>query len=122
MGSHPINLALRFILEITALISVGIWGWNKGDGFLKLILGIGLPILLGAIWGIFAVPDDPSRSGQTVVVTSGIIRLAIELGIFAVATLAIYNHGQQKFSYAFAIIVVIHYLMSYDRIIWLVSN
>jgi len=122
MGSHPINLALRFVLEITALISVGIWGWSKTDNLLKFILGIGLPILLGAIWGIFAVPDDPSRSGKTVIVTSGIIRLAIELGIFTIATIAIYNQDQQKFSYAFAVLVVIHYLISYDRIIWLLEN
>jgi len=122
MGSHPINLALRFILEIIALISVGIWGWDKTDSFLKFILAIGLPILLGAIWGTFAVPDDPSRSGQTVIATSGIIRLVIELGIFTIATLAIYNQGQQKFSYIFAIVVIIHYLISYDRILWLLEN
>jgi hypothetical protein len=122
MGSHPINLAVRFILEIIALISVGIWGWNKTDSFLKFVLAIGLPILLGAIWGTFAVPDDPSRSGQTVIVTSGVIRLVIELGIFTIATLAIYNQGQQKFSYIFAIIVIIHYLISYDRILWLLEN
>ena len=122
MGSHPINLAVRFILEITALISVGIWGWNKTDSLLKYVLAIGLPILLGAIWGTFAVPDDPSRSGQTVIVTSGVIRLVIELGIFTIATLAIYNQGQQKFSYIFAIIVIFHYLISYDRILWLLEN
>lgn len=122
MGSHPINLTLRFILEIIALISVGIWGWNKTDSFLRFILAIGLPILLGVIWGIFAVPNDPSRSGQTVVVTSGVIRLAIELGIFTIATLVIYIQGQQKISYAFGVIVIIHYLISYDRIIWLLDN
>lgn len=122
MGSHPINLGVRFILEIVALISVGVWGWNRTDGSLKYIFAIGLPILLGAIWGTFAVPDDPSRSGQTVIATSGVIRLIIELGIFSIATLAIYNQGQQKFSYVFATIVILHYLISYDRVLWLLEN
>lgn len=122
MGSHPINLAIRFLLEIAALLSVGIWAWNKSDGLLKIILSIGLPILLGAIWGICAVPDDPSRSGQTVVETSGVIRLLIEFGIFTIATLAIYNNGQEKFSYIYATIVIIHYIISYDRILWLLEN
>lgn len=122
MGSHPLNLALRFLLEITALICVGIWGWNKTDSFTKYILAIGLPILLAAIWGIFAVPGDPSRSGQTVVVTPGMIRLVIELGIFAFATWAIYSQGNQKFSYVFAGVVVLHYIISYDRIVWLFEN
>lgn len=122
MGSHPINLGVRFVLEIIALISVGIWGWNKSDGFLKFVLGIGLPILLGAIWATFAAPDDPSRSGQTVIATPGAIRLLIELAIFAIAAFAIYSLEQAKYSYAFAISVIIHYIISYDRILWLLKN
>lgn len=122
MGSHPINLTIRFLLEIIALISIGTWGWNKTDGFYRYILAIGLPVLIAVIWGIFAVPNDPSRSGQTVVVTSGIIRLGIEFSIFAIATLAIFNIGQQKISYAFALIVIIHYVVSYDRVLWLLEN
>jgi len=122
MGSHPINLTIRFLLEIITLISIGTWGWNKTDGFYRYILAIGLPVLIAVIWGIFAVPNDPSRSGQTVVVTSGIIRLGIEFSIFAIATLAIFNIGQQKISYAFALIVIIHYVVSYDRVLWLLEN
>lgn len=122
MGSHPHNLALRFILEITALICIGIWGWNKSDGILKYVLAIGLPVLFAAIWGIFAVPGDPSRSGQTVIVTPGVIRLVIELGIFAAATWALYDQGNQKFSYVFGAVVIIHYIISYDRVGWLYEH
>jgi len=122
MGSHPINLTVRFLLEIIALISMGAWGWNKTDGLSKYLLAIGIPILTAIVWGVFAVPNDPSRSGQTIVVTSGIVRLVIELSIFSLATLAVFNTGHQKMSLAFAIIVIIHYLISYDRIIWLLDN
>ncbi|MEN2284435.1 YrdB family protein [Algoriphagus sp. SE2] len=122
MGSHPINLIVRFLLEMIALISIGAWGWNKTDGINRYILAIGLPLLMAVIWGVFAVPNDPSRSGQTVVVTSGIVRLVIELTIFVLATLAIFNSGQQKLSYTFALVVFIHYLTSYDRIRWLLDN
>ena len=122
MGSHPINLIVRFLLEMIALISIGAWGWNKTDGINRYLLAIGLPLLMAVIWGVFAVPNDPSRSGQTVVVTSGIVRLVIELTIFVLATLAIFNSGQQKLSYTFALVVFIHYLTSYDRILWLLDN
>ncbi len=122
MGSHPVNLTFRFILEIAALIAVGTWAWKQSDGSTKYILAVGLPILIGAIWGTFTVPDDPSRSGETIVVTSGMIRLVIELGIFTLATLALYDQGQQKFSYCFAIAVIIHYAVSYDRIFWLLEH
>ncbi len=57
MGSHPINLMIRFLLELIALGSVGYWGWKNYDGALQYILGIGLPIFMTIIWGTFAVPD-----------------------------------------------------------------
>jgi len=122
MGLHSINLILRFLLELTALISVGMWGWRQSDGWLKFILAVGLPIILAAIWGTFAVPDDPSRSGSAPVVTSGIIRLLIEFGFFAIGTWALYEIGLTKASLAFGIIVTLHYIVSYDRIIDLLAN
>lgn len=122
MGSHPINLIIRFLLEIIAFMSAGIWAWKQVEGWSRLLLAIGVPIILTAIWGIFAVPDDPSRSGAAPIVTPGIIRLFIELGIFAFATWALYNMGSVKVSLAFGIIIVLHYIASYDRIIWLLSR
>lgn len=122
MASHPINLILRFLLEITALVAVGMWGWRQSDGWLRFVLAIGLPIILAAIWGTFAVPDDPSRSGSAPVVTPGIIRLVIELGFFALAGWAFYNMGFSKVSLAFGIVVLLHYIVSYDRIMWLISQ
>ena len=122
MGSHPINLAVRFILEIIALVSAGIWGWRLMEGWPKYLLAIGIPVLLAIIWGTFAVPDDPSRSGVAPVITPGIIRLIIELGIFAFAIWALYDLGYTRISLALGIIVVLHYALSYDRIIWLVSR
>jgi len=122
MGSHPINLIIRFLLEIIALMSVGMWGWKQSDGWLRFVLAIGIPIILAAIWGTFAVPDDPSRSGTAPIVTPGVIRLVIELGFFALATWALYDMGSIKLSLALGIIVVLHYVVSYDRIIWLISH
>jgi hypothetical protein len=122
MGSHPINLALRFLLEMVALLSVGMWGWKQSDGWLRFVLMIGIPVVLAAIWGTFAVPDDPSRSGHAPVVTPGAVRLVIELGIFAFATWSLYDIGLLKWSMALGIVVVLHYAASYDRIIWLLAH
>ena len=122
MGSHPINLAIRFLLEMTALVSVGIWGWKQSDGWLRFILSIGLPLILAVIWGTFAVPNDPSRSGSAPIVTPGLVRLAIELGIFGIASWTLYDMGYNKMSLALGIIVILHYIASYDRISWLISR
>ena len=122
MGSHPINLIIRFLLEITALVSVGMWGWKQNDGWLRYVLAIGIPLILATIWGTFNVQDDPSRSGSAPIPTPGLIRLAIELGMFALAIWALYDSGFTKASLIFAIIVLLHYLASYDRVIWLLSK
>ena len=122
MGSHPINLMFRFILELCALAAAGFWGWKQSDGFFRLILSIGVPIILAAIWGVFAVPDDPSRSGNAPVVVSGILRIAIELSIFAFAIWSLYSTGFIGLSKILGMAVILHYVLSYDRIIWLLAQ
>ncbi|WP_027136704.1 YrdB family protein [Gaetbulibacter saemankumensis] len=122
MGSNPINLIIRFLLEFMALISVGMWGWKQSDGWLQFVLGIGIPIIFAIIWGIFAVPNDPSRSGTAPVPTPGIIRLIIELGLFTFAIWSVYDLGLTTLCVTFGIVVLLHYLASYDRIIWLLSR
>ena len=122
MGSHPINLMIRFILELLALVSVGFWAWKSFDDPLQYILGIGLPILMTIIWGTFAVPDDPSRSGKAPIPVSGLVRLLLEFMFFALAVWALYDLKQDKLSYILGGIVIIHYLISYDRISWLLSQ
>ncbi len=122
MGTHPANLFLRFMLEFMALVSIAIWGWNQAEGWFGLLLAIGLPITLALVWGIFAVPDDPSRSGSAPVPTNGLIRLLIELGFFGFAIWALKDMGWTRTSLVFGIIVLCHYLISYDRILWLLSR
>jgi hypothetical protein len=45
MGSHPVNLAVRFLLELAALFSIGSWGWQQGSGVPRYLLAVVLPIL-----------------------------------------------------------------------------
>ena len=63
MGSRPLNLAFRFQLKIAASVAIGYWGFSEHTGIGRFLLGIGLPVIAAAIWGSFAVPDDPIRSG-----------------------------------------------------------
>ena len=43
MGTNPINLAIRFLLELTALYAFGRWGWAQHEGAMRFILAIVLP-------------------------------------------------------------------------------
>lgn len=53
---------------------------------------------------------------------AGIIRLVYEIVFFSFATWALFNIGSARLSLAFGIVVIIHYALSYDRVIWLVSR
>jgi len=122
MGSHPVNLTVRFLLELSALTATGIWGWWQNDGWIRFVLAFGIPVIVAAIWGTFAVPNDPSRSGKAPIAVPGIVRLVIELAIFAIAIWMLQDIGFTRISWILGIIVAVHYIISYDRIIWLFKN
>jgi hypothetical protein len=122
MGSHPINLAIRFLLELSALVSMGVWGWRQSESWFRFLLALSAPIVAAVVWGTFAVPNDPSRSGAAPVAVPGILRLGIELVFFIFATWALYDLGFTRLSWTLGIIVALHYITSYDRILWLITQ
>ena len=122
MSTHPLNLALRFLLEVTAIVAFGFSGYRLADNWTRIIWAIALPLVFTTIWGVFAVPNDPSRSGKTVVPTPGIVRLLIELALFSIAIWMIIDLGYTLAGWIFGAIAFLHYLISYDRITWLLKQ
>lgn len=122
MGSNSIVLAVRFLLELSALAAMGIWGWRSDEGWLRFLLAIGVPLIAAALWGTFAVPNDPSRSGKAPIPVPGILRLLLELAIFGLAVWAIFDIDYPTIAWALGIIVALHYVVSYDRIVWLLKQ
>jgi hypothetical protein len=121
MSNHPLNLALRFILEITALVVFAVWGWNSFTGPWRILAAIGLPVFFATLWGVFAVKGDPSRSGKTVVPTKGFVRLLLEILFFGLAALALFDLGFNTTGLAFSVLVLLHYGFSYRRVFWLLK-
>ena len=73
------NLALRFLLELCALVALGYWGFHTDRGMgLKLVLGIGAPLLAAVIWGTFVAPKasvqlpGALREGLALALSSGL--------------------------------------------------
>lgn len=122
MGSNPINLAVRFILEISGMLALGRWGWLQSDGIFKYLLALGLPLLAAAAWGTFGVPGDPSRSGKAPVPVPGLLRLLLELVYFGAATWGLFAAGLPALGGIFGGIVLMHYGVSYDRLAWLLKQ
>lgn len=121
MGSHPLNLTLRFLLELAALAVMGIWGWRQSEGWMQYLLVICIPLLAAAVWGTFAVPNDPSRSGKAPVPVPGIVRLLVELVILGSATWALFTLNP-TYGWIFGLVTLAHYILSYDRIAWLLKR
>ena len=122
MGSHPLNLALRFILEVAALFALGYWGWTQHEGIWRYIWAAGLVIAAAVTWGTFAVPDDPSRSGRAPVPVPGPLRLLLELAFFAAGAWAFFAAGQPVWGIILGAATLVHYALSYDRIRWLLGR
>lgn len=116
MSLHPLNLAVRFLLEIAALVALGYWGFGQHDGVPQFVLGLGLPLIAAAAWGIFAVPGDRTRSGDAPVPVPGVVRLLLELALFALASWALYDAGNTVLALILAGVTAAHYALSYDRI------
>lgn len=120
-GFHPANLAFRFVLELAALIALGVGAFNVASGGAAWALAIGVPLVAAAVWGRFNVPGDRSRSGEAAVAVSGATRLFIEFGVFAAAVAAVFSASPVA-AVALVAGVAIHYLLSRDRIRWLLAN
>jgi Protein of unknown function (DUF2568) len=119
---QPLNLALRFVLELCALAALSYWGWLQTDTWWRYVLMLGLPALAAAAWGTFAVRDDPSRSGGAPVPVPGILRLVLELAFFGLVCWALYDVGAIVSSLSLAVLVAVHYVGSHERVHWLVSQ
>jgi len=122
MASHPLNLALRFLLELSALVAFGYWGWTQNAGALRWILAIGLPLIAAAAWGLFNVPDDPGRSGRAPVPVPGIVRLILEAVFFGLAIWALVAAGQPRWAWMLLGLLLVHYAWAYDRLEWLLRH
>jgi len=121
MSQNPLNLAVRFLLEIIALVALGAWGKANFPGVLGFVLMILIPLLAAIVWGTFNVKGDPSRSGKAPVPVPGIIRLLLELAFFGFATWALFSLNP-TYGWIFGLVTLAHYILSYDRIIWLLER
>jgi hypothetical protein len=117
---NVLNLVFRFLLELGALAALAYWGYQSGDGLIMQIgMGIGAPLLVALAWGTFRVPNDP---GNAPVPVSGRVRLVIELVVFELAAAGLSAAGQQLLAWIFGAAVVVHYLLTFDRVLWLLRD
>jgi hypothetical protein len=119
VSKNPINLTLRFLLELAALYAMGYWAWTQNDRLLRIVLTIGLPLFAATMWGVFRVPGDPKDAPVAI---EGWLRLILEAVFFGGAIALLVLAGRSTAALIFAVLVIGHYITSYDRIQWLLSQ
>ncbi|MCM3570159.1 YrdB family protein [Neobacillus mesonae] len=104
-----INLAIRFLLEICALMALGYWGFHTGNGKVtKALLGVGVPILIAVIWGVFGSPKAKFKLSMTP-------QIFLELVVFGIPVIALLVVGKTQLALIYGICVVINRLL---MIVW----
>lgn len=119
MSSNPINLGFRFLLELVGLVAMGYWGWHLGEGGLRWIWMLGVPLIAALLWGTFRVDNDP---GKAPVRVPGGVRLVLELVYFGFAAWGLHDAGAILAGWLLAGLVLLHYVVSYDRVLWLIRQ
>jgi len=122
LGGHPFNLLFRFLLELAVLGVAATWSLKSFEGWQGTVLAIAIPFVMAVIWGTFAVPDDPSRSGKAPVPIPGAMRLLLELIFFSFAVWCLYDLGFSRLGSFFGLLVALHYIISADRVKWLIKK
>jgi hypothetical protein len=100
-----INLAVRFLLELCMLAAVGYWGFKTGSGWpLKLLLGIGLPLLIAVVWGLFVAP-------KAMYPLSGIPHLLLALLLLGSGAAALFASGNPTLGWLYTIILIVNQVL-----------
>jgi len=109
MGLKAVNLGIAFLLELCVLAALAYWGLQSADSLLlKIVLGIGVPLLVAVIWGRFMAPTSKTR-------LTGSRYLLMKLIIFGAEAIALAVAGQVTLAIIFAIVSVINEVL---LIVW----
>lgn len=92
------NELFALVVELAALVAFCFWGFVVGpDTGLKIVLGIGTPVLAAVVWGLFAAPRARVR-----LPLAGV--LAVKAVVFGAAAVALWAAGQPVLAVVFAVV------------------
>ncbi|MGJ7911807.1 YrdB family protein [Neobacillus sp. LXY-1] len=95
-----VNLGVRFLLEILALLSYSYWGFR----IFGVLLGLGAPMLVAVLWGLFGSPKANFS-------LQGFPRLLFEIVIFGGAAAALYFSGKQSLGILYSVVAAVNLVL-----------
>ncbi|HEU0291564.1 MAG TPA: YrdB family protein [Anaerolineales bacterium] len=100
-----LNLLVRFLLELCMLAAVGYWGFKTQSGWLmKVLFGIGLPVLIAVLWGLFLAP-------RATYPLMGASYLTLELILFASGAVTLFASGKPTLGWPYTIILIVNKIL-----------
>ncbi|MBS4196246.1 YrdB family protein [Lederbergia citri] len=94
-----------FLMELCALAAFSFWGFQLKSGWaIKILVGIGLPLLVAIFWGTFIAPKASFP-------VSSNVRILLQLLIFTLACAALYLSDKEKLAFLFGTVVVIEMIL-----------
>ena len=100
-----LNLAVRFLLELCMYVAVGYWGFKtQSNWVLKILFGIGLPVLMAVIWGTFLAPKATRP-------LSGASFLTLELILFSAGAFALFASGKPTLGWIYTITLIVNKIL-----------
>jgi uncharacterized protein DUF2568 len=100
------NLALRFILELSALAATAYWGYDTESGVTRWVLAVVAPALVIVVWALFIAPKRKAELARP-------IRLVLELMVFGAAALALAATGQRTLAVVSAVVAAVSGTLNY---------
>ncbi|MFN2292014.1 MAG: YrdB family protein [Anaerolineae bacterium] len=119
MRRNQIYRNTRFLLEFAALAALCMWGLRQSPGQIRFLWAIGLPLVAGGLWLSLRAQDYRKTATGRV---PGIVRLGLELVLLGFAIWTVFDLGATALGWAFALAVVLHYVLSYDRVLGLLRS
>ena len=100
-------ISIFFLLEIAMLVSFMYWGFHLDTSLLvKILFGIGAPILVAVIWGTFIAP-------KASIPVSVPIRILLQIILFSLAAMALYFSEKGTLAIIFGTVVLIEMILMY---------
>jgi hypothetical protein len=99
------NLALRFLLELSALGALGYWGFRAAEGMAaRIVLAVGAPLLAAIVWGLFVAP-------QAAVPVPQPVHLLLQAAVFGFAAAGLAASGHPGLGAALAVVALANWAL-----------
>ena len=99
-----LNLALRFLLEICALMALAYAGLHATTAPIRVVLGVALPAIAAVLWAMFVAPKSAVRAPNAV-------RYGAEALVFAGAVFGLSWVGRTAWAAALACVTVLNVVL-----------